>query len=98
LEETSVYFDFDDEDNGLFEDSDAETNTRLKMEDLKSSLDRVNVTMLDYHRNDLARDRKTRIDFAKESKWIDVEYKKEKKEKKKGFGVRQWKSMLLGEE
>lgn len=97
LEETSVYPDSDDEDNGLFEDSDAETNTRLKMEDLKSSLDRVNVSMLDYHRNDLTRDRNTRIDFAKESKWIDVEDKKTKK-KKKGFGVRQWKSMLLGEE
>lgn len=94
LEETSLYPDSDDDDLGLFEDSDAETNTRHKMEDLKSSLDRVYLTRLDYHKNELDRDRKARTDFAKESKWIDVENKK----KKKGYGVRQWKSMLLGEE
>ena len=94
LEETSLYPDSDDDDIGLFEDSDAETNTRHKMEDLKSSLDRVYLTKLDYYKNNLDRDRKARTDFAKESKWIDVENKK----KKKGYGVRQWKSMLLGEE
>lgn len=93
LEETRVYPESDDEDLGLFEDSDAETNTRHKMEDLKRSLDRVDLTKLDYYRTKLDSDRKARTDLAKTSKWIDVEDKK----KKKGYGVRQWKSMLLGE-
>jgi hypothetical protein len=93
LEETSVYPDSDDDDLGLFEDSDAETNTRHKMEDLKSSLDQINLNRLEKYKKDLAHKRKTRTDFATESKWIGVEDKK----KKRGYGVRQWKSMLLGE-
>lgn len=93
LEETSVYPDSDDDDLGLFEDSDAETNTRHKMEDLKNSLDRVNFSWLDSQKADFDNNRKARIDLAKKSKWIGVE----DKNKKKGYGVRQWKSMLLGE-
>lgn len=93
LEETSVYPDSDDDDLGLFEDSDAETNTRHKMEDLSYSLDRVNVGRLDYHKADLVRNRNARTDLAKKSKWIGVE----DKNKKKGYGARQWKSMLLHE-
>ncbi|KAM0704477.1 hypothetical protein Q7P35_008711 [Cladosporium inversicolor] len=94
LEETFLYPDSDSDDLGLFEDSDAETNTRHKMEDLKNSLDRVDISMLDELKADLVNGRNERIDFAKESKWIGVEDKK----KKKGYGVRQWKSRLLGEE
>ena len=93
LEETSVYPDSDDDDLGLFEDSDAETNTRHKMEDLKSSLDRVTLSRLDRQKADLDSERKARTDLAKKSKWIAVEDNK----RKKGYGVRQWKSMLLGE-
>ncbi|GAB7324561.1 hypothetical protein MBLNU13_g08461t1 [Cladosporium sp. NU13] len=93
LEETSVYPDSDDDDLGLFEDSDAETNTRHKMEDLKSSLDRVNLTWLDSQKADFDNNRKARTNLAKKSKWIGVEDKK----KKKGYGIRQWKSMLLRE-
>jgi hypothetical protein len=93
LEETSVYPDSDDDDLGLFEDSDAETNTRHKMEDLRYSLERVNVGRLDYYKNELTRNRKDRTDLAKKSKWIGVDDKK----KKKGYGARQWKSTLLGE-
>jgi len=94
LEETDVCPDSDDEDLGLFEDSDAETNTRHKMEDLRRSLDQVNMNTLDYFKNDFASERKARTDLAKERKWIGVEDKK----KKKNIYGRQWKSRLLEEE
>jgi hypothetical protein len=94
LEETSGSPDSDSDDLGLLEDSDAETNTRHKMDDLRSSLDRVNLSTLNYFQKDLVRERKTRTAFAEEHKWIDVE---DKKKKKKGWGARQWKSRLLME-
>lgn len=94
LEETQYGVDSDDEDNGEFADSDAETNLRHKMEDLRDCLDNKKFDRFEAKKKKLSDVNTDRQALASKQPWINVDSKDNSSST--DFGrTRKWTSRLI---